>query len=73
MQQVSRNLHALNLEISQKEYKVLISKEDRQRNRQAGVYLESLNLNTGYNGVLNIRERKIEDLAKKYKVKMSDF
>ena len=73
MQQVAQNLHALDLEISQKEYKVLISKEDRQRNRQAGVYLESLNLNTGYNGVLNMRERKIEDLAKKYKVEMSDF
>ena len=68
MQQVSWNLHALNLEVSQKEYKVLISKEDRQRNRQAGVYLESLNLNTGYNGVLNMSEPKIEDLAKKYKV-----
>jgi len=73
MQQVARNLNALDLEISQKEYKVLISKEDRQRSRQAGVYLESLNLNTGYNGVLNMRERKIEDLAKKYKVEMSDF
>ena len=73
MQQVARNLNALDLEISQKEYKVLISKEDRQRNRQAGVYLESLDLNTGYNGVLNMHERKIEDLAKKYKVEMSDF
>jgi hypothetical protein len=73
MQQVARNLNALDLEISQKEYKVLISKEDRQRSRQAGVYLESLNLKTGYNGVLNMRERKIEDLAKKYKVEMSDF
>ena len=73
MQQVARNLDALDLEISQKEYKVLLSKEDPQRNRQAGVYLESLSLNTGYNGVLNMRERKIEDLAKKYKVEMSDF
>ena len=69
MQQVARNLDALDLEISQREYKVLISKEDRQRNRQAGVYLESLNLNTGYNGVLNMSEPKIEDLAKNTKCK----
>ena len=62
MQQVARNLDALDLEISQKDYKVLISKEDRQINKWAG-----------YGGVLNMRERKIEDLARKYKVEMSDF
>jgi hypothetical protein len=73
MQQVARNLDALDLEISQKDYKVLISKEDRQINKRAGVTLESLNLNTGYGGVLNMRERKIEDLARKYKVEMTDF
>lgn len=73
MQQAVRNLDALDLEVSRKEVGVLITKQDRQRSKPAGVTLESLNLNTGYHGVLDKRERKVEELARKYKVEMTDF
>jgi hypothetical protein len=44
---------------------VLITREDRM--------LESLNLNTGYQSVMGMRERKVEELARKYKVDMTEF
>ena len=35
--------------------------------------LESLNLNTGFQAVVNMREKKVEELARKYRVDLSEF
>jgi hypothetical protein len=65
---MARNLEALGLEVPQSN--VLITREDRM---QSKVTLDSLNLNTGYQGILDTRERKVEELARKYKVELSEF
>lgn len=82
--QVAKNLDALDLELSQTQKfqqiqqqqnqgRVLISREDRQTQYKNRVLLESLDINSGYNGIVDMRSKKIEELAKKYKVDMTEF
>lgn len=70
IEQVARNLDALGLEVSEKQSNVLLTREDRLQQK---VTLDYLNLNTGYQAVVDSRERKVEELAKKYKVDMTEF
>lgn len=82
--QVAINLDALDLELSQTQKfqqiqqqqnqgRALISREDRQTQYKNRVLLESLDINSGYNGIVDMRSKKIEELAKKYKVDMTEF